>query len=80
MKDLPQIFVDTLKTDCLSLFALAGVCAGRVLGYFRINTIVADFFNDLGGSEYVVLFIIVLFSCSSAPLWMQFLPWCCLYL
>ncbi|MFV0450465.1 MAG: TRAP transporter large permease [Vibrio sp.] len=61
-KDLPEIFVETLKLSCLSLFALAAASAlGEFLGYYKINAIVADFFNTLGGSEYLFLFIIVLF-------------------
>ncbi len=62
VKDLPEIFVETLKLSCLSLFALAAASAlGEFLGYYKINAVVADFFNALGGSEYVFLFIIVLF-------------------
>lgn len=61
-KDLPQIFVDTLKLSCLSLFALAAASAlGEFLGYFRINTYVAEFFSSLGDSKFLFLFIIVLF-------------------
>ena len=61
-KNLPQIFVDTLKLSCLSLFALAAASAlGEFLGYFRINVIVAEFFSNLGDSKYLFLFIIVLF-------------------
>nr|WP_086939521.1 TRAP transporter large permease [Thaumasiovibrio occultus] len=61
-KDLPQIFVETLKLSCLSLFALAAASAlGEFLGYFQINAMVAEFFNGLGSSKFLFLFIIVLF-------------------
>lgn len=62
LKDLLGIFSETLKLSCLSLFALAAASAlGEFLGFYRINTLVADFFGQLGGSEYLFLFIIVLF-------------------
>jgi len=62
LSDLPDIFIDTLKLSCLSLFALAAASAlGEFLGYFKINTMVAEFFSDLGGNKYLFMFIIVLF-------------------
>ncbi|MFQ3175601.1 MAG: tripartite ATP-independent transporter DctM subunit [Psychromonas sp.] len=61
-KDLPKIFVSTLKISSLSLFALAAASAlGEFLGYYQINTLVSGFFNGLGGSEYMFLFIVILF-------------------
>ncbi|SMB79482.1 TRAP transporter, DctM subunit [Pasteurella testudinis DSM 23072] len=61
-RDLPKILIETLKLSCLSLFALAAASAlGEFLGYFRINTLVAGFFNDIGGSQYVFLLLIILF-------------------
>ncbi|TCP95801.1 tripartite ATP-independent transporter DctM subunit [Cricetibacter osteomyelitidis] len=61
-KDLPKIFVETLKLSCLSLFALAAASAlGEFLGYFRINMVVAEFFNNMGGSQYVFLGLIIVF-------------------
>lgn len=61
-RDMPKVFVETLKLSCLSLFALAAASAlGEFLGYYKINVIVADFFNSLGGNEYLFLFIIILF-------------------
>lgn len=62
LRDMPSILVETLKLSCLSLFALAAASAlGEFLGYYKINVMVADFFNNLGGSEYMFLFIIILF-------------------
>lgn len=62
IKDLPKILVDTLKLSCLSLFALAAASAlGEFLGYFRINLIVAEFFRDIGGNQFIFLGLIVLF-------------------
>lgn len=61
-RDMPKVFVETLKLSCLSLFALAAASAlGEFLGYYKINVIVADFFNSLGGNEYLFLFIIIAF-------------------
>lgn len=61
-KDLPKIIVDTLKLSCLSLFALAAASAlGEFLGYYQINSIVAEFFSDIGGGKYVFLFIVIAF-------------------
>lgn len=61
-KDLPKIFIETLKLSCLSLFALAAASAlGEFLGYFRINVAVAQFFNEIGGSQYLFLGLVILF-------------------
>ncbi len=61
-RDMPQILVETLKLSCLSLFALAAASAlGEFLGYYKINVMVADFFNSIGGNAYLFLFIIILF-------------------
>ncbi|XAW88074.1 TRAP transporter large permease [Vibrio sp. CDRSL-10 TSBA] len=61
-RDMPKVFVETLKLSCLSLFALAAASAlGEFLGYYKINVIVADFFNSLGGNQYLFLFIIIAF-------------------
>ncbi|KGQ69346.1 C4-dicarboxylate ABC transporter permease [Chelonobacter oris] len=61
-KDLPNILIETLKLSCLSLFALAAASAlGEFLGYFRINILVANFFNNIGGSQYLFLGLIILF-------------------
>lgn len=60
--DLPVILVDTLKLSCLSLFALAAASAlGEFLGYFKINAMVMNFFNGIGGSRYIFLGLVVLF-------------------
>ncbi|BFM50680.1 TRAP transporter large permease [Marinomonas sp. THO17] len=62
LTDLFGIFSETLKLSCLSLFALAAASAlGEFLGFYRINALATDFFGQLGGSEYLFLFIIVLF-------------------
>lgn len=62
LRDMPHILVETLKLSCLSLFALAAASAlGEFLGYYKINVLVADFFNSLGGNEYLFLFIIIAF-------------------
>lgn len=62
LRDMPHILVETLKLSCLSLFALAAASAlGEFLGYYKINVMVADFFNNLGGNEYLFLFIIIAF-------------------
>jgi tripartite ATP-independent transporter DctM subunit len=62
LRDMPHILVETLKLSCLSLFALAAASAlGEFLGYYKINVMVADFFNSLGGNEYLFLFIIIAF-------------------
>lgn len=61
-KDLPAILIDTLKLSCLSLFALAAASAlGEFLGYFKINMMVVDFFNNVGGSQYLFLGLVILF-------------------
>lgn len=61
-KDLPKILIETLKLSCLSLFALAAASAlGEFLGYFRINMLVSQFFNDMGGNRYLFLGLIILF-------------------
>lgn len=61
-KDLPQIFIETLKLSCLSLFALAAASSlGEFLGYFKINDLVVTFFNDIGGNKYTFLVLIILF-------------------
>lgn len=62
IKDLPKILVETLKLSCLSLFALAAASAlGEFLGYFKINILVAEFFNGIGGNRYLFLGLVVLF-------------------
>ena len=61
-RDLPKILIETLKLSCLSLFVLAAASAlGEFLGYFRINLLVATFFNEIGGSQYLFLGLIILF-------------------
>lgn len=46
----------------MSLFALAAASAlGEFLGYYGINTVVSEFFNNLGAGEYLFLLIIVMF-------------------
>lgn len=61
-KDLPNILIETLKLSCLSLFALAAASAlGEFLGYFKINIVVAEFFNGIGGNKYIFLGLIILF-------------------
>jgi tripartite ATP-independent transporter DctM subunit len=61
LSDLPEIFIDTLKLSCLSLFALAAASAlGEFLGYYRINSLVAEFFAGLGGNKYLFMFVVVL--------------------
>lgn len=61
-KDLPAILIDTLKLSCLSLFALAAASAlGEFLGYFKINAMVVEFFNNVGGSQYLFLGLVILF-------------------
>ncbi|PSJ45269.1 C4-dicarboxylate ABC transporter permease [Zobellella endophytica] len=62
LSDLPEIFIDTLKLSCLSLFALAAASAlGEFLGYYRINSLVAEFFAGLGGNRYLFMLVVVLF-------------------
>lgn len=63
LRDIAEIFVDTAKTSAISLFALAAANAlGQLLGYYKVSTIIAAFFqNGLVNSRNVFMAMVVLF-------------------
>jgi tripartite ATP-independent transporter DctM subunit len=62
LKDIPDIFVDTLTLSSLSLFALAAASAlGELLGYYQVSTIVEQFFTNHINSAGLFMVIVILF-------------------
>ncbi len=62
LKDLPKILMDTLALSSLSLFALAAASAlGELMSYYQLGTIAQEFFSDHIGSEWLFIFILIVF-------------------
>lgn len=63
VSDIFEIFVDSAKTSAISLFALAAANAlGQLLGYYKVSTIIATFFeNELVSNRTIFMLVVVLF-------------------
>ncbi|MFZ5595843.1 MAG: TRAP transporter large permease [Bacillota bacterium] len=62
-REIPEIFIDTLKISCIALFALATASAlGELLSYYGVSQIVSDFFTkNLPYAPVFLLAVIILY-------------------